>query len=65
MNEDHARAPAASERIVDVVMPVQRDADAARRSLASVLAARGHTPFAVIAVVAAAIEREFAAAAAD
>ena len=52
-------------RIVDIVVPVRRDAEAARRCLASVLASRNDTAFAIVAVVDRSIERELAAAAAD
>ncbi len=65
MSEDHAPPPAAGARIVDVVVPVRRDAQAARRCLASVLASPNATPYALIAVIDGAIDREFTAAAGD
>ena len=65
MNDDNARASAPAARIVDVIVPVQRDPAAARRCLASVLASRNDTAYALIAAVDASIEREFVAMAAD
>ena len=65
MNDDNARASAPAARFVDVVVPVWRDPRAARRCLASVLAARNETAYSLIAVVDVSIERDFAVAAGD
>lgn len=55
----------AAVHIVDVIVPVRRDAHAATRCLASILASGNVTRCAVIAVVDPRIEREFRASAAD
>ncbi len=65
MNDENTRSPEADVRAVDIVVPVRRDAQAARRCIASILASRNDVPYAVIAVVDPDVEREFTAAAAD
>jgi glycosyltransferase involved in cell wall biosynthesis/GT2 family glycosyltransferase len=65
MNEDHVRPRAIGERIVDIIVPVHRDAPSVRRALASVLASRNRPLFEVVAVVDDATDRPFAVAAAD
>jgi glycosyltransferase involved in cell wall biosynthesis len=64
-NDGNARASESGARTVDIVVPVQRDVDAARRCVASVLAARNATAFALTAIVDGAVARAFSASAAD
>ena len=51
----------AAERVVDVIVPVRRDVSAAKRCVASILASRNETKYAVIAVLDPEVEREFRA----
>jgi glycosyltransferase involved in cell wall biosynthesis/GT2 family glycosyltransferase len=51
----------AAERVVDVIVPVRRNARAATRCVTSILASRNETPYAVIALVDPEVEREFRA----
>src|SRR6185437_6343729 len=51
----------AVERVVDVIVLVRRDVSAAKRCVASILASRNATKYAVIAVLDPEVEREFRA----
>jgi glycosyltransferase involved in cell wall biosynthesis/GT2 family glycosyltransferase len=55
----------AVERVVDIIVPVCRDVRAATRCVASILASRNDTPYAVIAIVDPEVEREFRASASE